>query len=130
MGAPHFVYEQKSGKFYVAIGAEILPIGKGYAGFGAGRNSPDHQYERNIGPLPVGWWYVNGATDHHRLGPVAFHLRPEAETETKGRSGFLIHGDNATGNASRGCIILDRAERQRVRAMREHFGITGLWVIP
>ena len=42
-----------------------------------------------------------------------------------GRSGFLIHGDNARGDASEGCIILPRYYRQMISRL----GVRDLFVI-
>ncbi len=41
-------------------------------------------------------------------------LAPVPGTQTFGRDGFLIHGDNRRHDASQGCIILDRAARDRI----------------
>jgi hypothetical protein len=41
-------------------------------------------------------------------------LTPFPGTQTYGRDGFLIHGDNVLHDASQGCIILDRAVRNRI----------------
>ena len=49
-------------------------------------------------------------------GPCVLRLEPSAQTDTRGRSGFLIHGDSKTqpGTASHGCIILPRVVREQV----------------
>ena len=31
-----------------------------------------------------------------------------------GRSALMIHGDNKTGTASKGCVIIGRATRERI----------------
>jgi hypothetical protein len=45
-------------------------------------------------------------------------LEPDAGTDTRGRAGFLIHGDNTAMDhtASHGCIILPRATRLTIDA--------------
>jgi hypothetical protein len=47
-------------------------------------------------------------------------------TETFGRSALMIHGDNRTGTASEGCIILPR----RVRHIIWDSGERKLKVVP
>jgi Protein of unknown function (DUF2778) len=43
-------------------------------------------------------------------------LTPDPSNDMCGRSGFLIHGDSVShpGDASDGCIILSRAEREAI----------------
>ena len=68
-------------------------------------------HARSSGRLPI---RVRGRSH------TAIVLAPEPGTETFGRSGFMIHGDNikAPGTASEGCII-------QVRAIREAFWNSG-----
>jgi hypothetical protein len=42
------------------------------------------------------------------------NLDPESGTEPFGRSLFRIHGDNASHDASHGCIILGPLVRRRI----------------
>ncbi len=52
---------------------------------------------------------------------MVIRLVPDAATELFGRSGFLIHGDNASGTASQGCIIIGgAANRQRIWNIGDH----------
>jgi len=93
------------------------PIANGYSGAGQGKNNPELQDVHNIGPIPQGDWRISGPpvnTAEH--GPYVLRLTPVPETETFGRSGFLIHGDSKTapGTASEGCVILPRAVREEV----------------
>lgn len=82
-------------------------IGTGYSGVkGSCRNNPDCCNEPDTGPIPTGVWTIGEPYSDPERGPIVMRLTPSAETETYGRSGFLIHGDNASGNASTGCIIL------------------------
>jgi hypothetical protein len=92
-------------------------VAQGYSGFGRGKNNPDYQSVPDVGPIPQGLWTIGGPpvdTDTH--GPYVLHLAPCENTNTFGRSGFLIHGDSLEhpGEASHGCIILPRATRERI----------------
>lgn len=108
-----WTYRQSSG--------ELLQDGRfisqGYSGNGHGKNNPAAETEHNVGPIPAGAWTVTdlttGMTPH---GPYVLHLSPCNGTQTHGRSGFLMHGDNRKnpGEASQGCIIMQRAVRERV----------------
>jgi len=92
-------------------------IERGYSGAGAGKNNATMQSVHDVGPVPQGDWMITdltiGNTPH---GPYVLHLAPNENTITFGRSGFLIHGDSiaAPGTASKGCIILPRAIRERI----------------
>jgi hypothetical protein len=89
----------------------------GYSGFDGGKNNPAMQAVANVGPIPCGEWKIVGPpvnTTQH--GPYVLQLQPTTETNTFGRSGFLMHGDSveAPGCASRGCIVMARAVREKV----------------
>jgi hypothetical protein len=88
-------------------------VGVGYAGHGDGLDNPIDENVRNEGPLPVGRYSIGVAFDHPRMGPVVMRLYPYADNVMFGRSGFLIHGDNAAMNhsASDGCIIMPHPVR-------------------
>lgn len=109
---------------YVQATGELLldgeHAGAGYSGFGAGRNNPSAQTLSNIGPLPEGFYAIGEPTDLNggAHGPFVLPLTPEPDTQTFGRSGFLIHGDSIghPGTASHGCIILARVLRERIAA--------------
>lgn len=115
-------YDQRTGAFviYGEIddgGTErVLYETKGYAGRGVGKNNPDYEMRRGLGPLPIGRYQVLGPFDHRRFGPICFRLL-QISGPTYGRSGFLIHGDSKArpGSASSGCIILSRDAREAVR---------------
>lgn len=108
-----WTYEQASGELF----KDGLKIGTGYSGFGEGKNNPKLEATPDIGPIPAGLWSIWGppfdSSDH---GPYVLRLEPAIATITFGRSGFLIHGDSLEhpGEASKGCVILDRATRTRV----------------
>ena len=109
--ATTLTYSQISG--VLADGRTVL--GTGYSGHDIGKNNPDMQGVHNVGPIPIGSYSINGPpynTATH--GPYVMRLLPLPGTDTLGRSGFLIHGDNTTGTASEGCIIMPRIVRQRI----------------
>lgn len=88
-----------------------------YSGHGAGLNSPAMEAVADIGPIPAGQWRIVRWDDHHDdKGPIVAVLEPVGH-DAHGRTGFLIHGDNALGNnsASHGCIVAGPAIRQTMR---------------
>ncbi len=97
-------------------------IEKGYSGCDEGKNNPSMQAVHDRGPIPQGEWKIVGppinTPDH---GPYVLRLTPAALTKTFGRGGFLMHGDSTEhpGCASKGCIIMSRATRERVWASRD-----------
>lgn len=109
---PRWVYEQTTGKLW--LGSEC--VGVGYSGHAEGKNQPDLESVKGVGPLPRGQWRMGPAIHHQLLGPVAIPLAPELGTKTYGRSGFWVHGDSraAPGTASHGCLIFARAIRERL----------------
>ena len=120
-----WTYAQKSG--------DLLQNGQrvatGYSGIDDGKNNPAMQAVANVGPIPQGDWTIEGppvnTTTH---GPFVLRLTPAAETNTFGRSGFLMHGDSieSPGSASHGCVIMPRVVREQVW----NSGDTDLEVIP
>ena len=95
---------------------------KGYAGKGLGKNNPLMESVKNTGPIPKGMWRIEAPVDTEENGPYVLRLTPFAETDTKGRGGFLIHGDSKAhpGEASRGCIILGRKVREEIWTSGDH----------
>jgi hypothetical protein len=91
-------------------------VSVGYSGKDRGKNNPSVQSAIGIGPIPRGKWKITGKYDSKSVGPYALILEPYPETDTCGRSAFRIHGDSikAPGTASKGCIILPRAIRERI----------------
>lgn len=89
-----------------------------YSGFGEGLNNPAMEAVENVGPIPQGLWTISGPPFSGAHGPYCLHLAPQAGTQTFGRSGFLIHGDEVEHPgehlASHGCIIADRVTRERI----------------
>lgn len=111
---PRYVYEQTTGNLYlVAVGDRTL-LGTGYSGTGDGRNNPDQQGTRNVGPIPQGLWRIGEAHDSHKTGKLVMDLTPVGH-DALGRSDFQIHGDNArTHDASHGCIVMGRDVREKI----------------
>ena len=110
-----WTYQQSTGTLTAPDGSTL---GAGYSGHGSGLNSPTAQTQADIGPIPQGWWTIGAFFDDPGdKGPIVAHLTPDAGTDTFGRSGFMIHGDNAAANhsASEGCIILARPLREAIR---------------
>lgn len=128
-----YIYLQKSGEIYeipicLELGSlknktEILAnrgrlMGTGYSGHGDGMNNPDAEKKPLVGPIPKGWYRIGEpecvppepAGSH---GPYIIPLQPDGHYAF-GRSGFLIHGDNATHAASCGCIVLNRPLREEI----------------
>jgi hypothetical protein len=101
-------------------------IATGYAGRDAGRNNPELQHVAGTGPIPAGRYTIGPAHNTPEHGPVTMRLIPDPKNEMFGRDGFLIHGDNKTGDASHGCIILNRVARLAVAASSDRY----LIVIP
>lgn len=136
MSREYFKYEQRTGRFAVVNREAVLSfIGRGYSGHGAAINDPTRENLQRFGPIPCGLWHVSSAIFHPKLGPLAFPLAAEDERGTiipapYGRSGFFIHGDNASRNrtASSGCIVLDRDVRMKIREWQKR-GVNTLLVI-
>ena len=108
-----WTYAQKTG----ALLRNGQLVGTGYSGFDEGKNNPAMQAVAEVGPIPGGRWTIVGppfSSSEH--GPFVLRLEPDAGTNRFGRDGFLLHGDSieATGCASRGCIIQARAVRELV----------------
>jgi hypothetical protein len=102
-------------------------ISRGYSGKGRGKNNPSLQGVRGIGPIPAGRWKMRNVYNSRNVGPYTITLwaddaRLNDVHEATGRSAFRIHGDSirAPGTASKGCIILPRAIRQRMWESGDH----------
>jgi hypothetical protein len=71
-----------------------------------------------VGPIPVGLYQIGAPQDTPEHGPYVLRLIPDAGNTMWGRAGFLIHGDEVAhiGEhlASRGCVILHRATREKI----------------
>jgi Protein of unknown function (DUF2778) len=93
-------------------------LGVGYSGaLPLGRNNPQMQNVRMVGPIPQGAYLIGDLIDSAVHGPFALPLTPDPANEMFGRAGFLIHGDSIDhpGAASEGCIIMSRNVRESIR---------------
>lgn len=119
-----WTYHQSSGQLF----HDEELIGAGYSGFGLGKNNPEKEELSNYGPIPQGWYTIGPPHDTQAHGPHVLPLTPAKETEMYGRSEFLIHGDSlkTPGTASKGCIILNRAIRDKI----SESGDNQLTVVP
>lgn len=110
-----WTYHQRSGRL-LHNGALV---GQGYSGdgpeFSEGRNNPDMEHIRGKGPIPRGRWRIGAMRKSARVGPYAMDLTPVGHN-AHGRTAFMIHGDDKEGDASRGCIILNRILRLKIDA--------------
>ena len=100
-----FTYCQSTGILTFPDGAQTVQC---YSGIAEGFDNHAMQDVVNTGPLPVGTYIIGPAIDHPQCGPLTMRLTPAPETDTFGRSGFCIHGDNTARNhtASHGCVIV------------------------
>jgi len=119
-----WVYEQASGRL---IGPDGKLVAAGYAGGNEGKNpegknNPDMQDKRSIGPLPRGIYTLGTPVLKSHLGPFAIPLIPAPDNKMCGRGSFYVHGDRTRdpGNASQGCMILPRAVRDLMWASDDH----------
>lgn len=114
-------YVQLTGSLYDPEGNLI---GKGYSGQPPHDNDPDAQNLHNLGPIPEGLWQaVEMIPETSKHGPFVIRLEPYNETQTFGRSGFLIHGERVSpppGFASDGCIIQSRDVREQIWNSMDH----------
>jgi hypothetical protein len=109
-----WIYEQKTG--LMMHDGEYA--GYGYSGHGEGVNNPALERVHNIGPIPRGVWEIGEFFDDlGGKGPIVAHLTPSTGTDTFGRAGMMVHGDNSAGDhsASHGCIVMPRVVRIAMR---------------
>ena len=126
-----WTYQQSTGQLTDPNG--VLQ-GTGYSGGDEGKepdaiDNPKYQDVQMVGPIPQGKWTIGTFFDQvPGKGPIVAHLTPVEGTETFGRSGFMIHGDNAAANrsSSEGCIILAHPLRQMIASSDD----TQLLVVP
>ena len=104
-----WVYSQSSGQLW---GPNFKKKTIGYSGYKSGKNNPDLEDVRNVGPIPRGLYVIGESYDSDKVGPLAIRLDPHLHS-AHGRTSFLFHGDSISdpGNASRGCIIVSRVVR-------------------
>jgi hypothetical protein len=106
-------YSQRTGR----ISRNGSEVGVGYSGRAAGRNNPLMENIRAIGLIPRGRYRIGPRYTYPTKGPVTMALSP-IDHAAHGRTHFLIHGDSSRhpGEASEGCIVLDRVSRQAIAA--------------
>lgn len=103
-------YVQETGQMF----QNTTLIDAGYSGSKVGKNNPAMECEKNVGPIPRGYYTIQGQVSK----PTAVTLPLSADDPDyckPPRDGFLIHGDNSSGTASTGCIVLKRSTRERIR---------------
>lgn len=107
------IYFQKSGNL---IGSDGKLMCVGYSGNGKGKNNPEMQHVKAVGPIPKGFYTIGHAYDSKNTGPLTIMLSPHPDNEMFGRGDFRIHGDSikAPGTASHGCIIAPRTVREAI----------------
>ena len=119
-----WIYAQATGELRYPEGKVVAT---GYAGGNCGKNpegknNPDMQNVKCIGPLPEGGYTLGLPVPQSHLGPFAIPLVPDESNDMFGRGDFYMHGDRtaAPGSASEGCIIMPRAVRDMVWASSDH----------
>lgn len=110
-----WTYEVKTGKLY---GPDGEYVASGYSGMGAAKNNPLMEQAVGQGPTPRGTYTIGPARTSPNTGPITMNLDPQEGTNVFGRSLFRIHGDSIQhpGDASHGCLILNRTVRQEIAA--------------
>src|SRR5881394_3675444 len=99
----NWTYKQSTGELLL----DGTHVTTGYSGHAEGRNNPEMEGTPDVGPLPRGFYTIGVPFDTTTHGPHVMRLTPDAGQDEHGRSGFLMHGDNAQHDASLGCIIMD-----------------------
>lgn len=114
------IYEQKSGTLLTDDG-KLIYIG--YSGYGLGKNNPEMQDVKNIGPIPCGKYKLQSVHDSDKTGPFTIVLIPHPENKMFNRSGFAVHGDDREhpGQASHGCCIFPRWVRELIWKSSDHY---------
>lgn len=117
-GLMNWFFTQRDGILY---DDQNMLRGRGYAGRDAGKNNPEMENVKGIGPLPHGTYTGTQLFEKHpTVGAYAILLTPDAETRarilTYGRNpdSFFMHGDSQEhpGLASHGCIVQQRPIRE------------------
>lgn len=115
-----WTFEQATGWWIDPTGNVIFKCA--YAGNGAGKNNPDMQDVKDVGPLPRGLYTAQAPVTDPKVGKYAMRLTPSATNEMYGRADFFLHGDSVSdpGNASEGCIVLPLALRMKFWVSGDH----------
>jgi hypothetical protein len=108
-----WIYYQVSGRF--CHDGQYLSTGYSGAGYlpSMGRNNPQMECTPFRGPIPRGKYKIGPYYTHPKAGQFTMGLTPVGEF-CLCRDGLLIHGDNKFGDASEGCIILDKPTRMSI----------------
>ena len=112
------IVNAQSCEYYISSGRFVFPDGSSmtcYSGVPEYRNNPDAINLQDRGPIPTGAFYITGVTSSK--GPNTIVLQPDGNNNMYGRHSFLIHGDNSSGTASQGCIVMGPAGRQKVTVL-------------
>jgi hypothetical protein len=120
------LYSQKS--HTLKLDGKVIASGAScYSGKDTGKNNPDMEDLKDVGPIPAGAYKIgkprtfNGMPDSFDLTPIGHNAH--------GRTKFLIHGDykepSKQGTASIGCIIAPLAARKKIAES----GVTNLRVV-
>jgi Tlde1 domain len=105
--------------FFLAPASSLLAFNFWGCGHSSSQNirfnySKDHQAKKNEGGIPEGKYYIkleeqrsitspfSHIIKHHGWGYYSWSIHKMEATDTKGRSGFFIHGGDNPGSA--GCI--------------------------
>lgn len=85
-----------------------------YSGHGEGRNNPDMEGHKGVGPIPRGMYRIGKPRNSERTGRYIMDLFAVGH-DCHGRDAFQLHGNNKTNDASNGCIILSpRQSREEI----------------
>jgi len=136
----HLVYHQSTGNMYMETiyvdgdrcHHHRVLMATGYSGRGEYRNSGQAEHVAGKGPIPRGHWHTGRSFTSKQTGPIAIPLYwvDDGEGNLHGRSGFQIHGDNYAGDASSGCIVLERPMRLFLDYIRSKKEVLDLYVVP
>ena len=111
-----WTYNQRTGQLRDPDG--VLDGDRGYSGIRRYRNNPEAQGRRDEGPIPQGPYIIGN--DVGTRGPRTLELNPDGH-DALGRRLLRIHGDSRQrpGDASTGCIILNRRQRETIHNSRD-----------
>ena len=121
----NFTYDVLTGELRDREGL-ILTVG--YSGWGSAKNDPTQEHVRGRGPIPRGTYMIGPPRNSKNVGPVAMYLWPIGH-DAHGRSALMIHGDNTTGTASKGCIVAERGARRIIAEAAASRHVTTLEVV-
>lgn len=107
-------YNSETGVFWrLSEAGRWVRVCVGYSGYGDSKNNPTREHIRGEGPIPRGEYIIGPPRFSRNVGPIAMYLMPYGHM-AHGRSALMIHGDNHTQTASRGCVILPKPVREEI----------------